>query len=142
MISGLYRGVVTHTRLRPKRHRLRYRIFQLLFSLDELSALDRRLKLFSVGRFNLFSLRETDFGDGHGGLRAYVDGVLAKAGIDTGGGPVRLLTMPPSEPCLLLTRRTWMRSVPITLVRCLHPASRYRLGSRFRADGNSNPGLG
>ncbi len=55
---------------------------------------------------------------------------------------VRLLAMPPTEPCLLLTRRTWMRSVPVTLVRCLHPASRYRLGSRFRADGNSNPGLG
>jgi hypothetical protein len=42
------------------------------------------------------------------------------------GGPLRLL----------LTRRTWTRGVPITMVRCLHPASRYRLGSRFRADGN------
>ena len=55
---------------------------------------------------------------------------------------VRLLAMPASEPCLLLTRRTWMRSVPVTWVRCHHPGSRYRLGSRFRADGNSNPDLG
>lgn len=47
-----------------------------------------------------------------------------------------LLEMNVGEPCLLLTRRTWSRGVPITLVRCLHPASRYRLGSRFRADGN------
>lgn len=46
------------------------------------------------------------------------------------------LSMPAAEPCLLLTRRTWTRNVPVTLVRCLHPASRYRLGSRFRADGN------
>jgi len=46
------------------------------------------------------------------------------------------LSMPAAEPCLLLTRRTWTRTVPVTLVRCLHPASRYRLGSRFRADGN------
>ena len=46
------------------------------------------------------------------------------------------LSMPVAEPCLLLTRRTWTRTVPVTLVRCLHPASRYRLGSRFRADGN------
>ncbi|RYZ09304.1 MAG: histidine utilization repressor [Comamonadaceae bacterium] len=46
------------------------------------------------------------------------------------------LAMPASEPCLLLTRRTWTRTVPVTWVRCLHPASRYRLGSRFRADGN------
>ena len=50
------------------------------------------------------------------------------------------LAMPVAEPCLLLTRRTWTRSVPVTLVRCLHPASRYRLGSRFRADGNPSFG--
>ncbi|AMM24637.1 histidine utilization repressor [Variovorax sp. PAMC 28711] len=47
-----------------------------------------------------------------------------------------MLAMEASEPCLLLTRRTWTRNVPVTWVRCLHPASRYRLGSRFRADGN------
>jgi len=50
------------------------------------------------------------------------------------------LAMPPAEPCLLLTRRTWTRELPVTLVRCLHPASRYRLGSRFRVDGNQNFG--
>lgn len=47
-----------------------------------------------------------------------------------------LLDMPANQPCLLLTRRTWTRGVPVTIVRCLHPASRYRLGSRFRTDGN------
>ncbi len=47
-----------------------------------------------------------------------------------------LLEMPAHEPCLLLTRRTWSRGVPVTVVRCLHPASRYRLGSRFRTDGH------
>jgi GntR family histidine utilization transcriptional repressor len=46
------------------------------------------------------------------------------------------LDMPASDPCLLLTRRTWTRTVPVTMVRCLHPAARYRLGSRFRADDN------
>ena len=46
------------------------------------------------------------------------------------------LAMPATEPCLLLTRRTWTRNTPVTWVRCLHPASRYRLGSRFRSDGN------
>ncbi len=46
------------------------------------------------------------------------------------------LAMAASDPCLLLTRRTWTRNVPVTWVRCLHPASRYRLGSRFQADGN------
>jgi GntR family histidine utilization transcriptional repressor len=42
--------------------------------------------------------------------------------------------MSAAEPCLLLTRRTWTGDAPVTWVRCLHPASRYRLGSRFRAD--------
>lgn len=50
------------------------------------------------------------------------------------------LDMPPADPCLLLTRRTWTRTVPVTMVRCLHPASRYRLGSRFRADGKPSIG--
>jgi len=46
----------------------------------------------------------------------------------------RLLQMEVDQPCLLLTRRTWRREVPITIVRCLHPGVRYRLGSRFRTD--------
>lgn len=48
-----------------------------------------------------------------------------------------LLQMEPGQPCLLLTRRTWQREVPITIVRMLHPGSRYRLGSRFRTDGKA-----
>jgi GntR family histidine utilization transcriptional repressor len=47
------------------------------------------------------------------------------------------LQMEPAQPCLLLTRRTWTRGVPVTLVRCLHPATRYHLGSRYRSDGNA-----
>lgn len=50
------------------------------------------------------------------------------------------LAMSAAEPCLLLTRRTWTRTTPVTWVRCLHPASRYRLGSRFRPDGNPSFG--
>ncbi|MDF3836773.1 histidine utilization repressor [Cupriavidus basilensis] len=46
------------------------------------------------------------------------------------------LEMPAGQPCLLLTRRTWTSGTPVTFVRCLHPGNRYRLGSRFRADGN------
>ena len=50
------------------------------------------------------------------------------------------LDMPVTEPCLVLTRRTWTHTTPVTMVRFLHPASRYRLGSRFRADGNPSFG--
>ncbi|MFC5521120.1 histidine utilization repressor [Polaromonas jejuensis] len=51
-----------------------------------------------------------------------------------------LLQMDATQPCLLLTRRTWTRDTPITIVRCLHPGMRYRLGSRFRTDGNAVTG--
>ena len=50
------------------------------------------------------------------------------------------LAMDRADPCLLLTRRTWIRGQTVTLVRCLHPAARYRLGSRVRTDGNQSLG--
>ena len=52
----------------------------------------------------------------------------------------RQLAMPAAEPCLLLTRRTWMQDEVVTMVRCWHPASRYRLGSRFRPSGSMHAG--
>ncbi|MFX1681876.1 DUF1365 domain-containing protein [Mitsuaria sp. CC2] len=95
--SAIYRGQVMHQRLRPLRHRLQYRMFTLLLDLDELPALDARLRWFSVGRFNLFSFRPSDHGDGTAGdvpaLRAHVDTRLALAGLPTGGA-IRLLAMP------------------------------------------------
>jgi DUF1365 family protein len=90
--SALYVGRVMHQRLRPVRHRLDYRLFSLLVDVDELADLDRRLLLFSVDRFNLFSLHERDYGDGRG-LRPHVERQLAAAGLRT-GGPIRLLSMP------------------------------------------------
>lgn len=97
--SALYVGSVMHQRLRPARHRLRYRMFSLLVDLDDLPALARRLRLFSLNRFNLFSLHERDFGDiaaraaPRGGLRDYVDRQLRDAGLP-GAAAVFLLTMP------------------------------------------------
>lgn len=95
--SALYLGRVMHQRLRPLRHRLSYRMFSLLLDLDELPALDARLRWFSLGRFNLFSFRPSDHGDGRAGdvagLRAWIDAQLAAAGLPAGGA-VRLLTMP------------------------------------------------
>lgn len=92
--SALYRGEVVHVRLRPRRHRLRYRVFSLLLDLDELDELDARLKLLSVNRFNLLAFHEQDHGDGSAPrLKAQVEGWLHAAGLPT-GGRVRLLAMP------------------------------------------------
>ena len=92
--SALYAGQVTHQRFAPRSHRLTYRLFQMLFDLDELPALAHDLKLFSRNRFNLFSFYDRDHGDGRQSLRTYVDEVLLTAGIDIEGGPIRLLCMP------------------------------------------------
>jgi hypothetical protein len=93
--SALYDGLVTHQRHSPRRHALRYRLFQLLIDLDELPSLDRRLRLFAHNRLALFSLHDHDHGAGDGRpLRQYVEATLRDAGLDIAGGPIRLLTLP------------------------------------------------
>jgi len=93
--SALFPGHVTHARLKPKVHKLAYRIYSLLLDLDELDVLDRKLKLFSVDRFNLFSFYSKDRGDRSGSdLKAQVERAMLSAGMQPDGGPIRLLTMP------------------------------------------------
>lgn len=93
--SGFYAGSVTHLRTRPRKHRLSYRVFWFLLDLDELDKLASRLRVFSLDRFNLFSFYQTDHASApHVPLRRQIETVLAEAGIDTEGGPIRLLCMP------------------------------------------------
>ncbi|THD77155.1 MAG: DUF1365 domain-containing protein [Phenylobacterium sp.] len=93
-VSGLYCGVVSHFRFKPKSHRLSYRIFMLLLDLDELEQVDWRLGLFSLAGFNLLSFDPRRHGDGSAQpLKAQIEARLACARIAT-GGPIRMLTMP------------------------------------------------
>ena len=93
--SAIYAGHVAHDRSRPKRHRLRYRIFMLLLDLDELEALDRRLKRFSLNRFNLLSFHERDHATEPGQTaKASVLAKLAARGIVLEDPKVALLCMP------------------------------------------------
>lgn len=93
--SALYCGRVVHKRLLPFAHAFRYRTFQLFLELDELPDLDRRLRLFSHNRWNLFGFSDRDHGPRDGRpLRPWIDAHLADAGIDLEGGPVRLLCFP------------------------------------------------
>ena len=95
LASALYPGRVSHRRWRPRDHRLAYRIWSMLLDLDELENLDRRLRLFSVDRFNLFSFFRRDRGDRTGrDLRGQVEQAMRVAGVEPDGGPIRLLTMP------------------------------------------------
>ncbi len=90
MTAALYPGVVTHARLRPRPHRLRYRIFMLALDLDELPALRRLLCV----RLGLVGFRERDHLDGSATpLKVQVERHLAAAGLE-GGGRILLLCMP------------------------------------------------
>ena len=92
--SAIYEGVVTHARAGPQSHRLALRIFMLLVDLDDIAGLDRRIGLFSAGRFNLVSLDPRAHGDGsRRPLKAQVEAELAAAGLEH-GGPVLMLCMP------------------------------------------------
>jgi uncharacterized protein len=84
-----------HRRLRPCVHRFRYHAFWLLIDLDELDELSRRLCFFSHNRPNLFSLTDTDHGNGTiTPLRSQAERQLRHAGIDLAGGSIDLLCMP------------------------------------------------
>lgn len=57
-----YRGEVVHNRLRPRRHRLRYRVFSLLADVDRLDELPRVSPFLSRNRFNLLAIHDRDHG--------------------------------------------------------------------------------
>jgi DUF1365 family protein len=95
MQSTLYVGSVMHRRLRPRAHHFRYAAFWLLVDLDELPSLSSKLRLFSHNRSNLFSLHDSDHGDGTSTpLRFQAQRHLREAGIDIAGGQIKLLCMP------------------------------------------------
>lgn len=94
MSSGIYSGRVTHTRLRPKQHRLNYGVFSLLIDLDEIPSLARRLRLLRFDRAGILSFRQSDHGEGAAvDLRSWVERKLAEAGIP-GGGRIEILAYP------------------------------------------------
>ena len=94
MRSALYCGSVAHTRLRPKRHSLCYKVFCLLLDLDELDELAGRFALLRIERGGLFSFRQADHGDGRSSLRDWATERLAEAGIGYDGGRIELLCYP------------------------------------------------
>jgi DUF1365 family protein len=91
MKSSLFRGELTHHRLRPARHEFRYSAAYFWLDLDELQALERGLRLFGVNRRRLFSFYEADHLDG-GGIRGKIEDRLGARGIDLRGGAIFLLT--------------------------------------------------
>jgi DUF1365 family protein len=91
MTSALYAGTVVHQRFKPRQHRLRYRLAQILLDLDAMPS----LRLFSHNRFNFVSFYDRDHLDGSAtALRGQVEQALVAAGLQPDGGAIRLLCMP------------------------------------------------
>jgi DUF1365 family protein len=91
--SGLYEGVVTHQRWRPKAHQLQYRVYMVYTDLTELDAIAQQHWLWSVGRRNVAAFHRGDyFGDPQVPLQTAIhDLVENRTGIRP-AGPVRMLT--------------------------------------------------
>jgi uncharacterized protein len=94
MNPALYAGKVFHARLRPRRHKLVYRVFSLLLDLDEIGELSKRLKLFAHNSAAVFSFHDRDHGDGSGDLRLWVEAQLGAAGIVLAAPGISMLCYP------------------------------------------------
>ncbi|MES2623719.1 MAG: DUF1365 domain-containing protein [Pseudomonadota bacterium] len=91
--SGIYEGVVSHRRLLPTLHQFRYQISMVYLDLDELDAIFRKSRFWSMERWNLASFRRADYlGDSCVSLAASVRSrIFAATGI-THEGSIRMLT--------------------------------------------------
>jgi len=94
--AQLWFGKTVHTRQRPFRRSFSHRIAMLEIDIDRLGEADGLAKLFSVGRGNIIAFMPKDYGPRGDGmpLRAWAEQHFAEAGIDLGGGAIRLLTFP------------------------------------------------
>lgn len=92
MDAALYLSQVMHRRLGDVPYRFRYPVFSLLLDIDHLDEIATRSRFFRVDKPGLVSFYRADHGPRDGSnLRRWADQVLAQAGIDLQGGPIKLL---------------------------------------------------
>ena len=91
--NALYKGTVTHKRLKPVKHALKYGVFNLFVDCDEIDALAKKLRFFSHNSPNLVALYDKDYGDSEN-LRAYLDDLAQKGAPDVKIDRFKMLTYP------------------------------------------------
>ena len=95
METCIYKGLVTHRRFKPKRHFFSYKTFSIFFDLDELKDLEKKISIFSLDSFNLFSFYNKDHGDRDGtDLKDWVKKTLKKFDINYKISNIKLLCFP------------------------------------------------
>lgn len=92
--AAVFPSTVMHSRRFPMQYRFSYRVFSLLVDIDRLPEIGRN-PLFSIDRFNLFSLYQRDHGARDGSAwRGWAEQVLHKQGISAPIGNIQLLCFP------------------------------------------------
>ncbi len=86
-------GSVRHTRLRPAANRFAYRSYFLRLPMRTLTQSPLAQRTLVRNRFGLFAVNDADHGDG-GDPIAWIDGLLARAGIADAQGELWLHTFP------------------------------------------------
>ena len=95
METCIYKGIVTHRRFKPKKHFFNYKTFSVLFDLDELKDLEKRISIFSLNKFNLFSFYNKDHGNRDGSdIKNWVKSNLNKFNINFEVSKIKLLCFP------------------------------------------------
>lgn len=92
--ASLYAGDVGHTRVRPRHHALRYKMYSVLVDIDGPEARPKAGPLFSIGPFNAISFAAKDHGRGDKNLRLWVEEKLTAEGVERPLGRIQLLTAP------------------------------------------------
>jgi uncharacterized protein len=93
--AELYIGKTSHARFKPRPHKFRYDVFQILVDVDHLEDAFTGLRTAGVGRFGLFSFHARDHGARDGApLRPWVEAKLAAAGVAATAAEIRLLCFP------------------------------------------------
>ncbi|QTR49154.1 DUF1365 domain-containing protein [Candidatus Thiothrix anitrata] len=92
--AAVFPSTVMHSRRFPVAYRFSYRVFSLLVDIDRLDEVGRN-PLFSINRFNLFSLYQRDHGARDGSAwRGWAETLLRDNGIDAAIGNIQLLCFP------------------------------------------------
>jgi DUF1365 family protein len=93
--ASLYFGEVVHERMRPRKHRLRYRVFSLVADVDRLAEISAGSRLFAYNGRALFSVHDADHGKTPGqSLADWARQELAAAGLAHAGHHIDLLCYP------------------------------------------------
>ncbi|MDQ5767685.1 DUF1365 domain-containing protein [Thiothrix subterranea] len=92
--AAVFPSTVMHSRRFPVSYRFSYRVFSLLVDIDRLDEVGRN-PLFSIDRFNLFSLYQRDHGARDGSAwRSWAETLLRDNGIESAIGNIQLLCFP------------------------------------------------